>query len=181
MRLVTGSLSLVAVLAFATACAAQAAHHGQGARLRTGVSAPANAAPRAPLNARIVVPSGTVKTGGTLRATLIVENNTCHAIRTSGCDSLFLLEFVSRTYHPAVAWPTCLQRLTLRKGTIRYRIGVPATYMQCGRKASYASPACLPHYKMPPLPPGRYRIVLEQVRHLVPAPAPVPVQVRPAG
>lgn len=111
--------------------------------------------------------------------TLIVKNNTGHAIHTSGCGSLFLLEFGSRTYHPTVAWPACLQRLTIGKGTIRYRIGMPATYMQCGRVASYASPACLPHDKMPPLPPGRYRIVLEQVRHLVPAPAPVHVQVTP--
>ncbi len=126
-----------------------------------------------------MVPSRTVKAGAALRATLIVENNTGHAILASGCGSLFMLEYFSPSYRPTVAWPTCLQRLTLRKGTIRYRIGIPATYMQCGRTASYASPACLPHNKMPPLPPGQYRIVLEQVRHLVPAPAPISVSVTP--
>lgn len=109
--------------------------------------------------------------GSSLQGHLIIENNTGHAIRAFGCGSLFQVVLVGRRYHPQVAWPLCLQSFTIRTGRSSYRVTVVARYNQCSQgRPSDGVVACLPGGEQPPLPPGSYRAVLFQSRHLFPTP-----------
>src|SRR5262245_45694457 len=125
--------------------------------------------------------------GSSMSGRLIVENSSGRAIHAWGCGTLFAVVLASRTYHPTVAWPACLQRLTIPIGRSSYRVTVEARYGQCGPGSSdSAIKACGPDGRMPPLPPGDYNAILFQAHDLVRAPPPVPVrvtttEVRPTG
>ncbi len=109
---------------------------------------------------------------------VVIENGTGRAIHTSGCLTLFQVALVSSTYHPAIAWLDCLQPFTIPIGQSSYPVTVAASYIQCGQgRPSGVIKACLPGGHPPPLPPGTYRAVLFQSRHLVPVPPPITVRV----
>jgi hypothetical protein len=130
------------------------------------------------LSARIVLPSRTMTAGSAIKGRLVVTNNTGRAIHALGCGTLFQVALTSNTYHPDVAWPLCLQHLTIPAGVTSYRITVNATYLSCGQSQSASTtPACPPGGGMPPLPAGKYRAKLFQSRHVVQAPPGVPVRV----
>ncbi len=130
------------------------------------------------LSARIVLPLRTMAAGSSIKGRLVVTNNTGRAIHTWGCGTPFQVALTSSTYHPDVAWPTCLQRLTIPAGVTSYRVAVSATYLICsGSQSPGTTRACLPGGGMPPLPAGKYRAMLFQSRHLVQAPPGIPVRV----
>jgi hypothetical protein len=111
---------------------------------------------------------------------VIVENNTGHAIHASGCLTLFQVALTGKRYHPAVAWPTCLQPFTIPIGKSSYPVTVEASYRECSQGRPQADlRACLPGRRMPPLPPGDYHAVLYQVSHLVSVPRAITVRVTP--
>ena len=126
------------------------------------------------LSAQVVLPTRTMTAGSSIKGRVVVRNNTGRAIHTSGCGMLFQVALASNSYHPGVAWLTCLQRFTIPVGVSSYRVTVAATYLVCGDRQS---PACPPGGGMPPLPTGKYRARLFQSRHLVQVPPGVRVRV----
>ena len=109
---------------------------------------------------------------------ILVRNRTGHALHLTGCGGFFQVALASRPYHPAVAWPSCLQRLTIAAGRSSYRVPIDATYLQCTQGPPQDGMlSCLPGGRMPPLPPGVYHTQLFQSRPLAPAPPPITVRV----
>jgi len=116
--------------------------------------------------------------GSRMTGRVLVRNRTGHALHVKGCLSLFQVALASRTYHPAVAWPACLQRLTISAGRSSYRVQILATYLQCTQgPPQNGAPSCLPGGRMPPLPPGVYHTQLFQSLPLATAPPPIIVRV----
>jgi hypothetical protein len=143
-----------------------------------GKATPQHSGSAQALSARIAVPLRSMTAGSSIKGRLVVTNNTGAAIHAWGCGTLFQVALTSRTYHPDVAWPTCLQRLTIPAGVTSYRVTVSATYLSCSESQSPGTTrACPPGGGMPPLPAGKYRAKLFQSRHLVQAPPGVLVRV----
>jgi hypothetical protein len=142
-----------------------------------GPAAASRPSPR-PLSVRVVLPARTMPGGSRMTGRVLVRNRTGHALHLAGCLELFQVALASRTYHPAVAWPLCLQRLTIPAGRSAYRLTVRASYSQCTQSPPQGNLlACLPGGRPPPLPPGVYRARLFQFRPLAVAPAPITVRV----
>jgi len=157
-----------------------AAGCGSGSQAAAHSLPGAVARPAKMMTARLVLPSRTLAAGSSMSGRLIVENNTGRAIRTWGCGTLFVVALTSSTYQPAIPWLACLQSFTIPAGRTTYRLTIAASYYQCPvRDPQGAIKACGPDGQMPPLPPGDYRAILFQPRHLVQAPAPVAVRVIP--
>jgi hypothetical protein len=131
------------------------------------------------VSVQVKVPSRTLAAGSSMRAQIVVDNRTGHAIHVAGCGSLFQLALDSSSYHPEPLWPACLQAFTIAVGESSYPVTLIASYYSCGGVASTGIPACLPDGQPPPLPAGGYRAVLFQSPHIVSAPAPIPVRVTP--
>jgi hypothetical protein len=144
-----------------------------------GTAGPAASHPSSrPLSVRVVLPARTMPAGSRMTVRVLVRNRTGHALHVKGCLELFQVALASRTYHPALAWPLCLQRLTIPAGRSSYRVQILATYLQCTQGPPQdGAPSCLPGGRMPPLPPGVYHTQLFQYRPLAPAPPPIPVRV----
>lgn len=134
----------------------------------------------APISARVVLPARTMTAGSSMAGHVVIENNTGRAIHTSGCLTLFQVALVSSSYHPTIAWLDCLRSFTIPVGQSSYPVTIAASYGRCSQgRPSDSIKSCLPNGHLPPLPPGIYRAVLFQVRHLVPAPSPVTIRVTP--
>jgi hypothetical protein len=133
------------------------------------------------MTARVVLPSLTMTAGSSMPGNVVVENNTGHAIRVSGCVKLFQVLLASSTYQPPVAWFTCSQRFTIPAGESRYPVTVWASYNQCSQgQPQHGLRACRPDGRMPPLPPGTYHAKLFQAHNLVRVPPALTVRVTPA-
>jgi hypothetical protein len=116
--------------------------------------------------------------GTSMAGDVLVDNDTGHAVYVVGCLTLFQVILTSSTYRPAVAWPACLQQLTIPPGQTRYWITLRASYSQCSQGHPQDDlKACLPGGRPPPLPPGIYYARLFQLRKLVQVPPAVTVQV----
>lgn len=173
MRSVRSGAVLLVIVAAVAGCS-----NGHGAALP--VASPHTTAPAPPVSVRVVLPSRTMTRGSQMTARVVVTNNTGHVIHELGCGSLFQVALTSSTYHPDVAWLTCLQSLTIPVGKTRYAVQVRATYLSCGQGLERAGtkPCLRGKQKMPPLPAGHYKAKLfMQVRQLAPAPPPIPVRV----
>jgi hypothetical protein len=135
----------------------------------------------APVSVQILLPARTVMAGSQLTGHVVVDNNTGHAIRTAGCGALFTVALTSKSYHPVVTTPSCLQFFTIPAGTSSYRVDVLASYLACSVGHSGGGlRACLPGGNAPPIPPGRYRAKLFfQVRQFASVPPAIPVTVIP--
>lgn len=132
----------------------------------------------APVSARVVLPARAMAAGSSMSAHVVISNNSGRAIHTGGCLSLFQVALVSTSYHPQPAWPLCLQSFTIRPGQSSYPVTVAASYDQCSQgRPKDTIKACRPGGHPPPLPPGTYRAVLFQSRHLVPVPPAITVRV----
>ena len=64
---------------------------------------------------------------------VLVENNTGHAVHTSGCGTLFQILLTSSHYRPPVAWFTCWQPFVIPVGESRYPAPVRASYSECSQ------------------------------------------------
>jgi hypothetical protein len=113
---------------------------------------------------------------------VVVDNNTGHAIRVAGCETLFQVVLVNNRYRPEVAWLTCLQWFTIPTGESRYRVTVGASYRACGQgRPEDGLKACLAGNRPPPLPPGEYHAKLFQISNVVPAPPALAIRVTRSG
>ena len=148
--------------------------HSGGAAASPSASHPSSR----PLSVRLVLPARSLPSGSRMTVRVLVRNRTGHALHVKGCLELFQVALASRTYHPAVVWPTCLQRLTIPAGRSSSRVQILATYLQCTQgPPQHGLPSCLPGGRMPPLPPGVYHTQLFQSLPLAPAPPPILVRV----
>lgn len=165
--------SSVALLALVAAVAGCASHGAAPA------ADPHTTASAAPVSVRVVLPSRTMTAGSQMSGRVVVDNTTGHAIHTGGCGSVFQVALTSRTYHPKVAWTTCLQLFTIPAGNSSYPVTVRATYLACSEgHPGGGLKACLPGMKPPPLPPGTYHAKLfVQGKLFAPAPPAIPVHV----
>jgi len=145
------------------------------------VSASALSRSAASVSARLILPARTMTAGSRMSGQVVVENNTGRAIDAAGCLSLFQVALVGSSYDPPVAWFTCLQHFVIPAGRSSYRVTITASYGQCSQDRHSKSVRCLPDGRPAPLPPGMYRAVLFQFRHLVPAPPPIAVRVTRAA
>jgi len=141
-------------------------------------SSPASS-PTRTVTARLTLPATSLRSGESLRGRITVENNLGREIRFLGCGFVFSVLPVGDGYHPAPAWPRCLQELTIPTGTTTYPVTVAGTYDRCAKVAQGDTPACLPDGKMPGLPPGQYAVTTFSLSSDVPLPAPVMVTVTP--
>ena len=105
---------------------------------------PHTTGPAMPISIRIVLPSRTVMAGSRLAGHVVVDNNTGHAIHSSGCGVLFTVALASSSYHPVAATPSCLQFFTIPAGTSRYRVQGLASYLAWQRAPCEWWPQGLP-------------------------------------
>jgi hypothetical protein len=118
------------------------------------------------LFARLELPATTMKTGSSMPGAIVVENATGHVLRVTGCLSVFTVALGNDRVRASVAWPECLQRFTIPKGASSYPITVVARYRSC------PPPRC-DGRRPPPLPAGRYRVVVFRASSSLPPVAPV--------
>jgi hypothetical protein len=174
-------LAVVAVLLAVCASGSQATAspgHATPKTLDTVVTPVASHRPT--VSVRLVLPRHTMRAGSTMIGHLLVTNHSGHAIHVNGCFYIFATDLTSKTYHPVVAWPTCLQRLTIPAGHHRYRALLQATYNQCSENNPPPGQVkCLPGGRMPPLPPGKYRAKVFQNPKVARTPPTIPVRVTP--
>lgn len=132
---------------------------------------------RPPLSATLVLSTSTVRAGGQISGTVVVENATGREINVVGCHSIFQVLLRSTTYTPEPGWLLCRQQITITTGRSSYPVPVLATYNECGQTgATDAFPACLPPGNvMPPLSPGMYWATTFEDGNSIPLPAPVKV------
>jgi len=173
--------SLFVVLALLLAGCSSSSHIASTTHPHTART-PAHRHLSAPMTARILLPSRTMTAASSMSGYVVVENNTGHVIRVSGCMKLFQVLLTSSTYRPSVGWLTCLRWFTIPAGESRYPVTVSASYSQCTQgRPQHGLMACRPVGRMPPLPPGTYYAKLFQVRNLVRIPPALTVRVTPCG
>jgi heat shock protein HslJ len=130
------------------------------------------------VTARIELPSDTMVAGTHMNGRVVVDNETEHVIKASGCGSLFAVLLTNATYHPDPFWTSCLQELDVPTGVSTYPAFVSATTNNCtNAQPTGGIPLCSPPNSPPPLPPGRYEARLFQSAQVVPDPPAVPVEV----
>jgi hypothetical protein len=117
--------------------------------------------------------SQTMRAGGTMHATIIIENRTGHALHTEGCGSIFQVTLTNAGDPGRPVWPLCLQRITIPAGHSTQTLDVHASFYLCGASGV---PACTTR-GLSALPPGNYEATTYESTHTVPVPAPKPVQV----
>ena len=175
------SVVVLAFLVVVTGCTGGAGAAGQLAASPHTTLPAAPRHPAAPMSAKVVLPSRTIAAGSQISGHVVVENNTGHAIRVSGCGTLFQVALVSKTYQPAVAWLACVQSFTIPVGEASYLVTVKASYLACSPGLRHGTlRACLPGKGPPGLPPGLYYARLFQVCHLLPVPPAIEVRVTPS-
>jgi len=141
----------------------------------TGGTHTSSSLPSAPLSARLVLPSQTMKAGSSMAAHVVVENNTGRTISVYGCGTLFAIGLVNGTYQPDIAWLACQQRLTIPAGQSTWPAPIEARYTECSQNGHGFRPCVDGH--PPSILPGDYHAVLYQDGHLVPEPPAVTVRV----
>jgi hypothetical protein len=166
--------ALVGLLVVALAPAGCA---GRGAALPAGERSP-SAPDESDLSAQVLLPSTRVPTGGTLPGRVIIENHGTRPLQVSGCGSPFVVVLANHAIRPEVAWPLCLEEITIPTGTSRWPVTIAATYVTCGVGEDVVP---CEDGDAPPLPVGRYRAVLVQNPHVVARPTPLEVRVVPCG
>ena len=135
---------------------------------------------RAGVTARIELPSTTMTAGSTMSGHVVVENNTGHEVRATGCHGLFGVALRNTQVPQDVVFPTCAEEITIPVGESSYPVPVLAEYYACNAAGDGGLQRCLPGGGAPPLPPGVYQATLFQASPVAPAPPPIDVNVEAA-
>jgi hypothetical protein len=143
------------------------------------------------LSDRLVLRSNRVTAGARIPATIIVTNRGQAPVRLAdshGCRPAYGVAVTNRRFPPNISFSAgCpLRPLVLAPGVTRLKTTVITTYQGCTPTKAQTTrnfPQCLPgkHPLPPPLPAGRYRVVLVGENLALPAPAAVPVQLTAAA
>jgi heat shock protein HslJ len=134
---------------------------------------------RAGVTARIELPSTTMNAGSKMTAHVVVENDTGHEVRATGCGGLFGVGLRNAKIPQDVIFPSCAQDFTIPVGESSYPVQVLAEYYACDAAGDQGLQRCLANGGAPPLPPGIYQATLFQASPVVPAPPPIDVNVVP--
>lgn len=119
--------------------------------------------------ARLDLPSTTITAGSSIRATVVVENDTGRVIHALRCGDYFQAVLGNAQVHQDGLWQQCAQNFEIPIGASSYPVRVSTTYLGCTNgTASTADPVCLPNGRPPRLPPGEYQATLEQNGSAVP-------------
>jgi hypothetical protein len=129
------------------------------------------------VDARMVLPSRTIVSGSSMRARVVITNNTRRELHVDGCLSLFRIVLRNDKIKPEAAWNACGQPFTIPIGESSYPMTVTASYPECSQDASAGIPACGADGHIPPLPPGEYDAQFIQSSHIAAVPAAIPVRV----
>jgi hypothetical protein len=138
---------------------------------------------------RLIVRQARLRAGPPLKVTLLVTYRGRTRINLNrGCRPHYAVVLTNRQFPPDVAFAAdcSAQPFFIRPGENRLRVTVLTTYRGCTRSPGQATrllPACQhgPRGLPPPLPAGRYTLVLVGAGLPLPAPAPVPVMLSPAS
>ena len=170
---------VVAAALFLAACTSPSNSPSSPTTRATGTPRPASqpvasAHPKAPLWARIVLPSKTIPAGSMIPARVIVVNNTGRALNGENCGSPIQVALANDKIVPSVTWLHCLQWFTIPAGESSWPVTVAARYSACGGGLV----PCVDRHP-PALPPGDYRAMLFQSPRIVPRPLPIHVRIVP--
>lgn len=127
---------------------------------------------------RVELPSTTITAGSSIRATVVVANNSGRVLNATRCGGYFQLVLGNDHVHQAVLWRLCAENFAIPMGASTYPVLLSTEYPGCSRDTPTTdTPACLPGGNPPPLPPGEYRATLYQSGNAVPIPPPITVRV----
>jgi hypothetical protein len=173
-------------------CTTAAPHSATSPAPRARASQPAQPSatgllPASPdLSDRLVLQATRVTAGARIPVTIIVTNRGKTPVRladSNGCRPAYAAAVTNGRFPPNVSFSAdCRVRpLVLRPGVTRLKTTVLTTYQGCTMTKAQATPnfpQCLTgkHPLLPPLPAGRYRVILVGENLALPAPAAVPVQ-----
>jgi hypothetical protein len=194
LAVLAGGTAGVALLAGCTLAAQHAGATPPAPRASSSQPAPPSATgllPASPsLTDRLVLSSTQVRAGARIPATIVVTNRGQAPVRLAdshGCRPAYAVALTNGRFPPNVSFGADCGRapLVLAPGVTRLKATVITTYQGCTPTKAQATrnfPECLPgkHPLLPPLPAGRYRVVLVGENLALPAPAAVPVQLTPA-
>jgi hypothetical protein len=91
--------------------------------------APFSTAPRA---TKISLSTRTITAGTSVPGVVVVVNNTGAPLTYGGCGGLFAIALTKPGEVPDLAWPLCLQQLTVPEGESSYPAGALASHTTCG-------------------------------------------------
>lgn len=134
---------------------------------------------RAPVHAEVEFRDGsvTLPAGGELEATIVVTNTTGEPQPGTICGEPFALYLENDSARQDIVRPACAMTFELPAGTTTYEARLSASHTTCTTDPRSSGRACLPDGTPPPLPVGRYDVVLFMPAGLTVAMAPTTVEV----
>ena len=132
---------------------------------------------RAGVTARIELSSTTMTAGSSMTGHVVVENDTGHSVRATGCHGLFGVGLQNAEIRQELGFPSCAEAITIPVGESSYPVIVLAEYYSCDAAGDQGLQRCLPNGGAPPLPPGIYQATLFQDSPVAPAPPPIDINV----
>ena len=130
---------------------------------------------RTGVTARVVLPSTTMIAGSSMTGSVVVENDTGHALHAIGCGTWLQVVLAVPGSEPIVPWTLCREQFTIPLGTSTHPARIAAGYLGCNSPPPGAPPGC------PPLPVGAYQATMFESDTVVPIPPPVAVTVVARG
>ena len=139
----------------------------------------------APIRARLVLATTTVKAGGELHGEVFITNTTAHDIQppNTACNGLVRVGLTNSRVPFSPAWTLIrCPGIILKPGTTTMPVTIPAFYDRCYQGTpSDGYPRCITkaHNEIPALPPGIYftSLAFNMDSHLVASAPPVQVTV----
>ncbi len=126
----------------------------------------------------------TIVAGSTRKGVLVVRNRSgapidLRALTPGGCTPKFTVALTSRAYPATFAFTTeCGARpFVIEPGRNRLPFALSTSQHTCSQTPQPGIPRCAADGGLPPLPAGRYRVVLGGSQLALPAPAPLKVRV----
>jgi hypothetical protein len=178
----------VVALVLLTGLVGVVAHRSDGQRVVAAAPqqrAPLDVSGTPTLRSSIEVDRHVVAAGGTLHATLVIDNPTGHAVDLRGaqCRPKWALGLARPGKKPTVLFSSdCLPGpWHIPTGRTRYPFALKARVDLCTNSSPTATePQCLPGNVMPPLAPGTYKVQFASLGAIkgFPVPQPVTITVR---
>ncbi|WP_421118038.1 hypothetical protein ACE2AJ_11590 [Aquihabitans daechungensis] len=135
--------------------------------------------PSGELTASLDLDGTSVRSGGKLTGTITVVNDTGQPIRGTTCGGYFLGLLANDDYQQEIIRPACASDFTIPEGTSTHPVDAVATYTSCTPSGAENGdhPPCEDDGSIPALPPGKYRLTVDDPQDLVPAIRPVTITV----
>jgi hypothetical protein len=134
------------------------------------------------VSVRLIVPSPHIVSGSSVKARLVIDNRTGHAIPVADCArEAYQVLLENRKYRPGPSWTQCLTLDSIPPGVSVREVPLQAFANACAYAAVPPGlMACGPGGKEPTLPPGTYTAHVFAVSPALPAAPDVTVHVLPS-